>query len=398
MKVVFVSNYYNHHQAPFSEAMFALTNGNYWFVATEEMSEERKNMGWSQEHLPEYVIKSYESAENLYYAKVKIEDADVVLFGLSGWRNFNLIQSRLKRGKITFRYSERIYKDGFKWYRFPLQLVKNWISGGRYQSMYLLCASAYAAQDYAKTRSYLNRTYKWGYFPKVKTHNVTELMKRKLSVTSADSKHPLISILWAGRLIDWKHPDDAIELAEALKEKSYAFKMSIIGNGEMEMRLRNMIRDNGLEDCVEMLGAMAPDKVRTYMEQADIYLFTSDFNEGWGAVLNESMNSGCAVVASHAIGAVPFLINNEVNGLIYENGNKVHLQRQVERLLENANYRRKIGSNAYHTIESVWNATVAAERLYYLCINFLQGNNTKDLFEDGPCSRAEIIKNDWLYR
>ncbi len=50
-----------------------------------------------------------------------------------------------------------------------------------------------------------------------------------------------------------------------------------------------------------MLGAMSPDKVRAYMERADVFLFTSDFNEGWGAVLNESMNSGCAVVASHAM-------------------------------------------------------------------------------------------------
>ena len=33
------------------------------------------------------------------------------------------------------------------------------------------------------------------------------------------------------------------------------------------------------------------------MEQADIYLFTSDRNEGWGAVANEAMNSACAMVA-----------------------------------------------------------------------------------------------------
>ena len=31
MKVVFVSNYYNHHQAPFSQAMSRLTNGKFWF-------------------------------------------------------------------------------------------------------------------------------------------------------------------------------------------------------------------------------------------------------------------------------------------------------------------------------------------------------------------------------
>ena len=44
-----------------------------------------------------------------------------------------------------------------------------------------------------------------------------------------------------------------------------------------------------------------------YMESSHIFLlFTSDRNEG--AALNESMNSGCAVVASDAIGSVPYLM------------------------------------------------------------------------------------------
>ena len=85
-----------------------------------------------------------------------------------------------------------------------------------------------------------------------------------------------------------------------------------------------MIREKKLEDCVHMLGAMSPDEVRKHMEQANIFLFTSDRNEGWGAVLNEAMNSGCAVVASHAIGSVPYLIKNGNNGYIYENEGQLH--------------------------------------------------------------------------
>ena len=56
MKVVFISNYFNHHQAPFSEAMYRLTKGQYWFIATEKMTEERKSMGWGREQVPGYVL------------------------------------------------------------------------------------------------------------------------------------------------------------------------------------------------------------------------------------------------------------------------------------------------------------------------------------------------------
>ena len=92
----------------------------------------------------------------------------------------------------------------------------------------------------------------------------------------------------------------------SLSRKRLFFQNDPYWYGEMEEQLHNMIRDKSLEDCVEMPGAMKASEVRSYMEKADIYLFTSDFNEGWGAVLNESMNSGCAVVASHAIGSVRF--------------------------------------------------------------------------------------------
>lgn len=181
-----------------------------------------------------------------------------------------------------------------------------------------------------------------------------------------------------------------------LKRNKLTFKMTLIGTGEMEEQLHNMIRDKSLEDCVEMPGAMKASEVRSYMEKADIYLFTSDFNEGWGAVLNESMNSGCAVVASHAIGSVPFLIKDEENGPIYENGNQKQLEQQVCRLMDDAEYRMKLGLNAYHTIADLWNADVAAERLIDLCENIIFAKKTKSPYENGICSEAKVMENDWF--
>ena len=46
--IVFLSNYYNHHQAPFSEAMYRFTDGNYRFIATGEISEERLKLGYEK--------------------------------------------------------------------------------------------------------------------------------------------------------------------------------------------------------------------------------------------------------------------------------------------------------------------------------------------------------------
>ena len=397
MKITFVSNFLGPHQLPICEALYKKLGSDFTFVDAEPMSGERIKLGWALEKQQyPFEIKAYERLENDLQAKSLMLSSDVVIIGSAP---DSYIVPRLKAGKLTFKYAERFYKEGLNFRNLPHAICGAWLHHGRFQRypLYMLCASAYTAADCAVFHNYTGRTYKWGYFPEVKTYDVDGLMKKKLSSASVGKKHPQISILWVGRLIELKHPEAIIELAEFLRKKGYAFKMSIIGIGKMETQLRNMIQDKNLGDCVEMLGAMPSNKVRAYMEQADIYLFTSDFNEGWGAVLNESMNSGCAVVASHAIGSVPFLIKNGENGLIYENGNRAHFEKQVQKLLDDAYYRKKLGINAYQTMTSMWNADVAAERLMELCKDLLSGNDATSLFSEGPCSKAERITDDWFH-
>lgn len=55
-----------------------------------------------------------------------------------------------------------------------------------------------------------------------------------------------------------------------------------------------------------LTGYKKPEEVRERMEKADILLATSDRGEGWGAVMQRAMNSGCVVIADHMMGAVPF--------------------------------------------------------------------------------------------
>lgn len=387
MQIVFYSNFLNHHQLPLCLAMDKLTGGKFTFVATTPVPQARLNMGYHDmnKQYP-FVLTTYDSAENEQLAQVLAQRSDVIIIGSAPDR---YIEPRLKQNKLTFRYSERFYKKGISLMRLPRILASAWLRHGRFMRnpLYMLCASAYTAADCAVFGNYLGRTYKWGYFPEVKAQNVEALLTRKRA------KHKA-SILWVGRLIGLKHPDASILLAEKLKQNGYDFEMNIIGNGEMERQLRSMIAEKQLDDCVHMLGAMPPEAVRDHMEAADIFLFTSDFNEGWGAVLNESMNSACAVVASHAIGSVPFLLEDGKNGFIYKNGDENSLYERVAQLIAQPELREEMGRNAYRTLAEQWNADVAAERFIALAQALMDGKDTH-LFDEGPCSRAKILKNGW---
>lgn len=383
MKIAFISNYFNHHQKPFSDTLYKLTNHNFWFIETKEITEERLQLGWGSEELPEYVLKNYIDIESLCYCQSIIDEADVVI---SGHAPYELIKNRLKNNKLTFFYTERIYKTGFEYYKWPVRAVRLFSKYNRYKNFYVLCASAYTAADFAITGTFLNRTYKWGYFTEVKRYGNIDLL--------LSSKKPL-SVLWVGRFMDVKHPEAALYVAKRLKEDNYKFTLNLIGNGKLFDEIENQIVEYNLQDCVKLLGSMKPQEVRTHMEQSEVFLFTSDKNEGWGAVLNESLNSGCAVVASHAIGSVPFLIKDTQNGLIYKDGNLDDLYIKVKFLLDNKEERTRISKNAYLTMVTEWNPENAANKFIKLSNKLLHNQKKSSFCDEGVCSKAPILKDNW---
>lgn len=380
--VVFLSNFFNHHQKPFSEAMYKILGEGYLFVETENMDAERRNMGWEINEYPEYVYVATET-ETINKIQDLIDDADVVIIGSA---SESLVKKRIQNNKIVFRYSERIMKQGYEYWKIPVRAIKGCIRNRWYKNAYLLCASAYAAADYGKLFAYINRTYKWGYFPELNQYD---------DINYLISKKQPESILWVARLVDWKKPEVAIEIAKRLNKEGYRFSLNIIGNGPLEKNIQALIEKNNLCDCVHMLGSMSPKQVREYMEKSEIFIFTSNRSEGWGAVLNESMNSACAVVASHIIGSAPYLLTDDENGLMYQDGDIDELYDKIKWLLEHPDERKTIAKNAYFTITNEWNADNAAKKFIALAEEIVQGKKYPMLYKDGVCSKAKKLKDDW---
>lgn len=379
MKILFLSNYYNHHQQPLCEALDARTAHQFTFVSTEGFSEERKKLGWElQKDVP--FVREY--GELIRENSNAILDADVVILGSAP---LGLVQERLKARKLVLYYAERVFKSGYQPLKWLPRLYRYWQRYGRHRSLYLLAASAYTPADYGLHGAFLGKSYRWGYFPETKRYDLPALMEKK---------EPR-RILWCGRFLDWKHPEAALEIARRLRDDGCSFQMDLIGMGEMEPELTRTIAREGLGECVRLLGAMPTAQVRGHMESAGIYLFTSDFHEGWGAVLNEAMNSGCAVVVSHAIGSVPYLIDRGNNGLIYQSGDLDGLYGHVRFLLDNPSEQRRLGEAAYRTITQQWNAQNAAERLIGLAEELLQKGDCAR-YGEGPGSKAEMIWNNWF--
>lgn len=381
MKVTFYSCFLTHHQVPFCLEMQKILGDDFKFVSNSKIFQWRLDLGFRDlDKEYDFVIRSYENKEEWEKAKKLADESDIVIIGST---SDELIEDRLKQDKITFRYRSRIwlFTDGFWRTIFNKEKIKllyqRHLKYKKNKNLYLLCASGYGAKDFGALGLYKNKMYKWGYFLPTNKYDIDILIEQK-------ENNQKIQILWAGRFINWKHPELVIKLAKRLKKQDYNFEIKMLGQGILEEKIRKQIQEYHLEDYVKVVGQVPSDKVKDYMEEANIFISTSDHNEGWGAVINEAMNTGCTVIANERIGAAPFLIKNNETGITYKTYRE--LEEAVKKTINDKDLRKRLGKNAYEFITEKWTANVGVGNLMKLFESILEGKEVE--IKEGPASRA----------
>jgi len=387
ISVVFISNFINHHQAPLADEFYSVIGNNYKFIVNESIPASFVKTGYPDFSDRPYLIKAYENDKQLAKAKKIANEADVVIIGSAP--DF-FITERLKQNKLTFRYSERWIKNVDYHLFSPRLIFKRLYYNTRYRNknFYMLCASAYTCNDVSLYGAFPNKCYKWGYFTKVKTLEISKLLLKMREFEK-------IKILWCGRMLSCKRPEFAVLLGKHLRDQGYInFEINIIGEGEQFNKVKTMIKENNLFSYVHLSKFIPNEEVLKKMQESHIFLFTSNRQEGWGAVLNESMSNGCAVVASNEIGSVPFLIEDGKTGLIFNSKDINSLFNKVKKLIDNKSLREYISKNAYEQMKNMWSPKNAASNFLLLSKSLL--NNEKIEISHGPCSKANKIKSKYI--
>ena len=386
MTLTFFSNYFNHHQEALCNELYKILGDGFTFVETEEIEEFRSKMGWGKEAIPKYVLKSHTSEENLKKAYELGENSDVVIMGTAPE---SMIEKRLEENKLTFRYSERPLKEGRVKVLIP-RLAKKFYHNhyrNRNKNIYILAASAFCSSDYKFMHSYIGKCYKFGYFPKEEKKTFAELSKLK------DKNQPM-KVLWTGRFLRLKRADLLLYAAKKCRDDGYKFTLELVGDGTEEKHLRKLVKELGLKDITEFKGFLSPEETRMEMEKADIFVMTSNFLEGWGSVIYEALSSGCAVIASHAAGATPFLVKQGRTGFVFKSGSDESLAEKLEIVLRNRELARDLGRSAYENMQKYWNPKVAAERVVEMSEAMLKGGTVE--YKHGPLSKCTDIYNNWF--
>lgn len=376
MTLAFVTNYVNHHQIPIADEFYKEIGDNYAFIAMQELPDCLIRGGYDPSLDRPYIIRAYESEEAMKEAYRLMDESDVVIVGHApvSWVN-----RRKNANKITFDYNERWFKKPID--RFDPRRIRNIIlnyARFRNKRSYMLCASAFTASDVHSVFCFPNKTYKWGYFTKVDAVDIDKKFKR-FSLQK-------VKMMWVSRFLNWKHPELPVLLAHKIKQKGFNFHIDMFGSGVEFEKTVSLANELNVSDVVSFMGNLPNEQILEELRKHEIFLFTSDRREGWGAVLSEAMANGCAVIAGDEIGSAPYLIKNGENGYLFKSKDVDSLIEKVEELLVNREKRFLFAKNAQETMTKVWSPKVAADRFLLLAESLL--NNEEVIFEEGPCSKA----------
>jgi len=375
MKIVFYINYLNHHQVALTDELYRCLGLDFLCVITRTTNQNDLKGGF------DFGSRSYclNAAVSLKTQKLALKyavEADVCLFGAES------IEYAIERAKyntrgISFEVGERWFKKGLLNMASPrfIKWLFNYYRYFRKRKFYRLCASAFAAGDVNRVGAYIDRCYRWGYFINVDGIN--------LDTENIKLTNDKIRIMWCSRFIAWKHPELAIGLAAKLKGIACNFVIDMYGSGDELESTKELVSKLDLEDVVQFHGSHPNHEIIQEMCKHDIFLLTSDRNEGWGVVVNEAMMCSCVVVGSNTIGSVPYLIEDKVNGVVFQSGNVQSLFEKVVYLIENKKKIDDMGQKARNTIVEVWSPANAVGNLLKL-IEVLY-NDSETISFVGPC-------------
>lgn len=153
-----------------------------------------------------------------------------------------------------------------------------------------------------------------------------------------------------GRFAKQKNHDFLIDIFFDIYQKRKDIVLLLIGEGPLEEKIKEKVKEKGLDDVVKFLGMK--ENVNDYMQAMDIFLFPSLY-EGLGIVLVEAQCSGMMCLASTE---VPKEVELTPNIIFAEN--RVDIWESL--ILEHLNYKREsdirnISLNGYSIKDSVVN-------------------------------------------
>jgi len=158
-----------------------------------------------------------------------------------------------------------------------------------------------------------------------------------------------VRLLSVGRLVAKKGFGTLLEAAASLP-RGLAWRITIIGSGELEIGLRRRAAELGVAGCVEFAGALTQDEVIAALRAADLFVLACREGEkgdrdGLPNVILEAASQELAILSTR-YAAVPEFVETGREGLLVAPGDPVALGLAMAKLIRDPERRAGLGRAA----------------------------------------------------
>ena len=193
-------------------------------------------------------------------------------------------------------------------------------------------------------------------------------------------RHPLRPIFLTSRLLEPLYNVHCVLRAFAIIQHHYPdAKLTIAADGYLRSELEALARELNLRNA-EFIGFVKFEAMPELYDSADIYLSATSI-DNMPSSITESMACGLNVVTTDGGGAIPYIMTNEVSGLVVDRDDHEALAAGAIRLLNDTELALKLARNAHEASRKFTWPHIRGEwvNLYRELAkekNFLVGTNT----------------------
>lgn len=144
---------------------------------------------------------------------------------------------------------------------------------------------------------------------------------------------------------EYKNIDVAIKAFATLLKDHPTAKLSIVGTGESDLTLINLVAKMGLSENVSFLGRVSEEEKATLFSQSWAMLQPSQV-EGWGITVIEANASGTPVIASRVNGLQDSVVDGKT-GILVPVRSVQQFAVAMKKVTEDFAYRNMLSQNAY---------------------------------------------------
>lgn len=152
-----------------------------------------------------------------------------------------------------------------------------------------------------------------------------------------------VNFLFVGRLVYYKGCKILLEAFQKIENAT----LTIVGNGSLEMELREYVKEHHMDNKVTFAGYVEDERLPLYFKQCDVFVLASTArSEAFGLVQIEAMSYGKPVINTALKSGVPYVSLHEKTGLTVEPGNVKSMEQAIRWMVEHPKEREEMGRSA----------------------------------------------------